>query len=481
MPGVNRVPWRLLLPADRQSPVLRLGEENPALDEALEGSRVETSESAGPFAAVVRLPGGPRPADLERLQKTLLPQGYLLWISGYGERDGLTGVPAHRLRAGGRAVWSAEGSWARPLRGTGKVDLMLRLLRPGQPRPRYELALVPPGRGGGWIFELIEELSRRGVIESTPAGLGRIDRTETGAAIGQMAARDGTRLALKVALEERLASEMIHERSCLARLQNRTSLSDAMRGTLPAVLAADRFHGTYYRLERWFPGRPALELMYRRRERERIVDRAIEWITTLHRQTPGPPRDPAPCAEWARTTLAGVASRSTDGDREFPGRVGDYLGERLQRLALPTVHGHGDYWLGNVIHDPRSGAVTGVIDWNHADELAPPLEDVLHLLFHRKWLFSIYDPGARVAALVERKTDRRDRERIARYLGALGLDPQLLGPLTVLYWVRYLASREATLSSRRGWYERSYRKVREVLATRLGPDLDALGPWIASS
>ena len=112
---------------------------------------------------------------------------------------------------------------------------------------------------------------------------------------------------------------------------------------------------------------------------------------------------------------------------------------------------------------------------------APPLEDVLYLLCHRKWLFSGWDPGGHLAALVRRRYSRRYRELIAGYLRDLDLAPRVLSPLPILHWARYLATREPVLASRRGWYARSYTQMRKALEPRIGSELDGLGSWICQA
>ena len=57
----------------------------------------------------------------------------------------------------------------------------------------------------------------------------------------------------------------------------------------------------------------------------------------------------------------------------------------------------------------------------------------------------------------------------------------VLAPLAILHWARYLATREPVLASRRGWYVRSYTRVRKVLEPRIGPELDGLGSRICQA
>ncbi len=493
MPGpLTQLPWQLLLPSDRTKPVLLLGASRP--QELPDGWRFETSETAGPFAAAVRLPGGlaPQSATLDRLSKILLPGGHLLWVSDRApSSSALPRLPSWSrpacFVASGRALRSPHADWAQPLHGTGKMDLAIRLFQRASRRishsAGHRITVMVPGKsgGGGWIFDLIEDLARRGVADVGPDGLGRIDRTGTGMAIGQIAGRSGERFALKVGLIDRAAREMIDECRCLDTLKLHSTLSAEILNVLPRILASGEFFGIHYRLDFWIPGRPASEFMYRLRARAEAVEQAIRWITEFHKGTLGPARDATADAEFARSVILGVSSRVDSEDRKLADQVADYLKERLDQYAVPAVHGHGDYWLGNVICERPAGPIRGIIDWKQSEKKAPPLEDIFHLLFHRKWLFSVYDPGTHLAAFFERQYGRRDRRLIAQYLRDLDLDPKVTGPMAVLYWVRYLATREPLLAARRSWYSRSYLRVRRSLERRLGSDLDQLGRWVSES
>ena len=489
---------QLLLPSDRTKPLLLLTGRARPNPELPTGWRSETAEHKGPFAAAVRLPGGPaaEPATLRRLAKVLLPGGHILWISD--RRNHVAAVEpngsAHDgfwrsvpLLASGSAIRSPRADWVQPLRGTGKKELLLRIL--GKvfgpivcPRVRRITIMVPERSGtGGWVFELIGDLARRGIAELVPDGLGRIDRTATDMAIAQIASSSGERFALKVALSKRAAREMAEECSSLESLRRHHALSGKVLSVLPRILSSEEFSGTHYRLESWISVRPASEFMYQPRARAEAVEQAIHWVTELHRETRGPARDARADAEWARSFLCGLSERAGRKDAAFADRVAAYLQEGLIRSAVTAVHGHGDFWLGNVICERPQGPVRGVIDWKQSDSQAPPLEDVLHLLFHRKWLFSTFDPGGHLTALVQRRYGRRDRKLIVRYLKDLELDPTSAGPLVVLYWVRFLATREHTLGFHRRRYARFYSRVRNVLGGAIGPGLDQLGSWLAEA
>ncbi len=490
--------WSLLLPARRDVPVLIAGRPEASMRKALGTRPVSASSAEGSFGAVLRFPGGPAPdpAAIDTLVRALAPQGYLVWITRRGpwrspERaeappDVLARIGTIETFLGDRnSLWRPGAHGSRPLARTGKSDLVLRTLRRlVSPlfgsltlQPHYGVALVVPGAGrGGWIMDLIAEISLRGTVPVHLDHLVRIDCTETGVAVAQIAIPAGRRWALKVALHEQAMERMRAQEAQIASLRARGGLPEVLLHAAPRILESGIFHGLFYALEAWLPGEPGSILMYRLEARERVIDRAIDWVTSLHRATLAPGRPAAEYGGMARSVLTAISTRLGEEDARFAGAAADYLEDRLGGTALPSVQGHGDFWLGNVLIDPRTSAVTGIVDWDQADAEAPPLEDILHLLSHRKWLFSIYDPGAWIRKCLAGGLPARDNDRLSGYLRALDLDRRFLGPLLLLYWVRYLATREVFFRSTPGWYVRSFGRVRDaLLSDRLDRALDRIG------
>jgi aminoglycoside phosphotransferase (APT) family kinase protein len=55
----------------------------------------------------------------------------------------------------------------------------------------------------------------------------------------------------------------------------------------------------------------------------------------------------------------------------------DFLADKRMRNGHPSLR-HGDFWHGNILVDPSSGRLTGVIDWEKA-AIADPAEDLATL------------------------------------------------------------------------------------------------------
>jgi len=472
-----RAPLELLLPADRDAALLVLGDAGAPL--WAEGRRGATHGAAGSFAAAVRLPGGPDPSprSLERLWTSIHSDGVVIWVARSGERPVPVPPPLDAIRflARGRSLWRPEAGWVRPLASASKVDLARSLLGLAE-RPTHEIQLVARGRGleRVWLSELLGRIGPPIADEVVRDSLGRIDRTETGLVICQIRTRQGAVLALKVGQGERLRDRLARDTRVVGNLVRR-GLPPPIARALPGALAAGEHREAAYRVEPWIEGQPAARLMYRVGARERGVDAALSWVGELHAATRCEPRAPESLADQARAVLRRAGEQVSADGVGFADAVGSYVERRLRRHVVPGVHGHGDFWLGNVVCSADAGLVTGVLDWDLGDAQAPPLEDPLHLLFYRKGPLRPYDPGARLADFLRGRCGATDRGRIADYLRRLQVDAGAVGALALVYWVRYLDTRESFLRGLRAGTARAYLPVRRVVEGALEAGLDSLG------
>jgi hypothetical protein len=397
-----------------------------------------------------------------------------------------------RFLAGGRAIWDQDATWAQPLSGAGKVEFLRRKLSELAPlsgaagsrdTARFEVFVgYPMSREGQiWLLDLLQDLCSVSREIVKPLLLGRVDATLNRAVVLQLAADDGRRYIAKVAMQPQVAEAMGREERIIREVRRQLHAHNVLLETLPETLGSGQSHGTYYRLDRRLAGRPAIETMYENKGRERIVGQAVEWLKRFHKATVGRPLEAQAAFDDAQEVLSRFRRQEVFNDGLFADRIATYLAERLRAAQCPAVFGHGDFWLGNILYERSDNSTVGVIDWDFADKLSPPLEDLLHLLCHRKSLITVYDPGAHLASLLLGRYCATDRHAISAYLRWMDIEPDLAGPLIVMYWIRYLGSRAATLSGRRHWNRRSYSRVKNVLESMTDQDLDGLGRQLAGA
>ena len=150
---------------------------------------------------------------------------------------------------------------------------------------------------------------------------------------------------------------------------------------------------------------------------------------------------------WIRPTLARYANSFdlSPGERELFAQIS----ERCRRAAtdpVPATARHGDYWMGNLLHDRHR--ITGVIDWERAARTAHPFTDVfkfptsygLYLDRSRPWA------GGRVPGHPGREDDQGRWRRYGSWPNLIGFGHAWFGTGSLPHLVRrWVVARCATL------------------------------------
>jgi aminoglycoside phosphotransferase (APT) family kinase protein len=106
---------------------------------------------------------------------------------------------------------------------------------------------------------------------------------------------------------------------------------------------------------------------------------------------------------------------------------------RLARQNIPSVYSHGNFWLGNALFDD-SNNLTGVIDWDCADDFALPGTDLIYLLVRHS--------APRGTSFGEALADWIDADSlpflddcISRHCNALSIPTTLITALSYCAWI----------------------------------------------
>jgi PST family polysaccharide transporter len=185
------------------------------------------------------------------------------------------------------------------------------------------------------------------------------------------------------------------------------ALPPDLRASVPRPLAFRRYGGTELLLLSWLPGRSAYAQMRSAVRPQRHLrdhfEQAASWLARFHSGT-----------------------RRVGGPAAAPGR------------ALGASAAHGDFWARNLLfHD---GRLTGVVDWEHGREEAPPYED----LFHFPLTYGLCYPWAgrrpippadafRLTFMADNALSRAVTHYFRRYCSDTGLSPAALPALFQTY------------------------------------------------
>jgi Predicted aminoglycoside phosphotransferase len=212
----------------------------------------------------------------------------------------------------------------------------------------------------------------------------------------------------------------------------------AFERLLPIRFAVGAADGRTFTVERALPGigaGPRADTV----AQIRAIAEATSAIGELHRHTAHEiVVDAAVLDSWigGRVTIAAAASRNPAALRRLSCRLhAAWMG---RRVSVGWVH--GDFWLGNVLVDPKSGATTGIVDWEWAGAGELPAQDVIYACIHGRMQAQRRELGDVVAGLLGGAEWEPHERALLRATGVLAADrSRVEDDLLLLVWLRQVA------------------------------------------
>jgi len=250
------------------------------------------------------------------------------------------------------------------------------------------------------------------------------------------------RAVVKLAESDRTARSLVRETEVLSLLSGDTRLG-AWRALLPEVLAAGEIDGEPFRVEGVLPGVDASRAIVDGSAPGVCLGTLAAEIEKLHGRTGRELEVDAAIAEaWVDAPVATLelhARRRRGAERwqlRALDRLRGELHEALDGARLTAGWIHGDYVPGNILVDPATGAVSGIVDWELAGARNLQALDLVQLVLTTRALLRRREYGEMVLeALASAWTDE-ERSVLDRGAARQGATPPL--PVLVrLAWLRH--------------------------------------------
>jgi aminoglycoside phosphotransferase (APT) family kinase protein len=138
-------------------------------------------------------------------------------------------------------------------------------------------------------------------------------------------------------------------------------------------------------------------------------------------------------AGWPETALL----------RQQLARLEAELRVQLYGSELPFSWVHGDFWPGNLLLRPDSGAIGGIVDWDRASADQIPLYDLLHLLAYTRKMQQRSELGEEIVSyLLPAAFDKHERALVREAMVQLGLptSAESFRAIVLLYWLRFASA-----------------------------------------
>ena len=203
---------------------------------------------------------------------------------------------------------------------------------------------------------------------------------------------------------------------------NLHSIGSRPRPLVPELIAEGQFQGQAYLVTRAFPGVSGARVARRPWNLAAVLRQAAGFLTEFHRETI---QEQECSEEWLQENFdwlvdyvdklgGNVAELKTLARR-------DLLGKRVQ-----TITAHGDFSLQNLVFNPQSCQLTGVVDWDLADTRGWPGRDLLHLFVALEYEARGCTFNEAVLTVLKRIRDNPGTERdlFNSYLAALQPEPE---------------------------------------------------------
>lgn len=212
------------------------------------------------------------------------------------------------------------------------------------------------------------------------------------------------------------------ERRMREEIANLKDIYSPQRPLIPLPIAEGELQGQPYFASSAFPGVTGSKLLGNQRKLTAALRHAAEFITRLHCET----REEQVCTEdWLRKHFDWLV----DSVRALGADVSDLKAlcrRDLLGKRVVTVISHGDFSLQNLVFDPRTTRLTGVVDWDLADTTGWPVRDLMHLLVALEYETNNTIVNEAILAVVTRLRSARgvEHELLHSYLAKVHLDPE---------------------------------------------------------
>ncbi|MDQ6726859.1 MAG: phosphotransferase [Actinomycetota bacterium] len=267
-------------------------------------------------------------------------------------------------------------------------------------------------------------------------------RTVSDIAVARVAPAGGSAATavLKVAATRLGAVSLDTHADVVARLRDDARLQD-WTDVLPVLLDGGTADARRYLVERLVPG-VVLSDVLARGSGAGPVGAAGAMISELHRRTSSPTLlDGAHLTRLVDEPLAALARARTsmrprDRDRAMAA-LRDELARAYDGGTADLCFVHGDFTTGNVLVDPVSGLVTGILDWDRARAGDFAAVDLLHLALSVRAASTGRQLGRVVVDLLSgHPLGGVESDLLDRHLP--GLDTDDLRPALLLAWLRHV-------------------------------------------
>ncbi len=242
---------------------------------------------------------------------------------------------------------------------------------------------------------------------------------------------------------------------------------------IPKALLHGKFRDVPYYVQDAMPGFSGLRLSHSRNRLGQWMQQALDFILRLHLATQTQVKlDEAIWNESVMPLLKPALRMAEQSAGVNSTYLRDFLMQELAGRSWPFVFNHGDYWLGNLLFDPNTGRLEGVIDWDRALPSSLPLIDLFNVLLSARAEMASTSVINLLIQGMQNALNPEDQRVIAQYADRLGfqLSPSQLRAFLLIDWLMRVATR---VSSRQAtwWCEQDWLRDNVIPSAKWLPEI----------
>lgn len=280
----------------------------------------------------------------------------------------------------------------------------------------------------------------------------------------------------RIPMEPVAESHVLRNFEALQYIHQSSQISKVVRDLVPQALFSGSIEGQVFTIETKLPGVPGTARDRSRKYNPLAVLEAVDLLARLHVES----SELRPLDEVEFRRLIGNRFESLEavlgrnGGGEVLCNLQSVLGGMLINRKLPFVLMHGDFWMGNLLVDPTRMNVTGIIDFDRAEERGLPYIDLLHFLIYRRIQVNKDSfCNAFRSLIIGNAFTSAERILNENYLHAVGLSEALTFPLAIIYLIHHtLGHVEKYRGVHQSWLQSNafslFREVSDAIASRSG-------------
>lgn len=315
-----------------------------------------------------------------------------------------------------------------------------------------------------WDRATARAIARR-VTDDDTADVRRVHRTRSGMRILRVDGFRSGEMVLKMTDVPAAAALLDRERRALDGLRNQPD-AIALRPLVPEVLRTGMAGSWAYLGMRTLPGESSTPFAEHGRSRALLLASAADVAAQIHHlaASEGPVTEGLRHS-WIRGPAGVVGSLLDPSDRrrleQATARVEASLPDAVRVGMI-----HGDFWTENILVDPATLNVTGVVDWDSSETSALALHDLLHLVLYGRKKRRGTEIGDEICAAMQPSPDWDDAEKVVMRRAVRAVEVMDTEEAThtalVLYWLRLVSvnlQRQPMLGRSPRWVNDNIRRV----------------------